>query len=52
VKSLVNETFRPENYNIIWKGDNEMGQKAGSGVYFIRLEIDDKVITSKAVLMK
>jgi len=52
VKSLVNETFRPENYNIIWKGDNEMGQKAGSGVYFIRLEIDDQVITSKAVLMK
>jgi len=34
------------------KGDNEMGQKAGSGVYFIRLEIDDQVITSKAVLMK
>jgi len=51
VKSLVNETYRPENYNIIWKGDNEIGKKVSSGIYLIRLAIDEQVITSKAVLM-
>ena len=52
VKSLVNETYRPENYNIIWKGDNVMGQKVSSGIYLIRMAIDGQLIISKAVLMK
>ena len=52
VKSLASETYRPENYNVIWKGDNEMGQKVSSGIYLIRLVIDGQLITSKAVLMK
>ena len=52
IRTLVNETFRPDTYNIIWKGDNESGYKVSSGVYFVKLKIDSEVLTNKVILLK
>ena len=52
VKTLLAGSRAIGKHSVVWAGDDDMGQKVGSGVYFIRLEIDDKVITRKAVLMK
>ena len=52
VKSLVNETFRSDSYNIIWSGDDNSGSKVSSGVYFIRLQVGDEIVNDKVILMK
>lgn len=52
VKSLIAETCRPGDYHVIWKGDNNSGNKVCSGIYYIRLQTGDKVETSKALLLK
>jgi len=39
--------------SIIWDGDDEIGKKMPSGVYLYRLSVDDKVVSSrKMILMK
>jgi hypothetical protein len=52
VKSLVNEIFRPDNYNIVWSGDDNRGSKVSSGVYYIRLQIGNNIVNEKVILMK
>ncbi|MCF7920977.1 MAG: T9SS type A sorting domain-containing protein [Candidatus Cloacimonetes bacterium] len=52
IRTLVNETFRPQDYNIIWNGDNNNGNKVSSGVYFVRLQVDNDIQTNKVILMK
>jgi len=52
VKSLVAETFRPDDYNIVWKGDDNAGNKVSSGVYYIRLQVGEKTVNRKVILMK
>ena len=52
VKSLVNESFRPNEYNIVWNGDNSNGSKVSSGVYYIRLQVGENIVNNKVILMK
>ena len=52
VKSLVNEIFRPNSYNIIWNGENSSGSKVSSGVYYIRLQVGVEIVNRKVILMK
>ena len=52
IKTLVDETFRPDTYNIIWKGDNDNGNQVSSGVYFVKLKIDREVLTNKVIMLK
>jgi Secretion system C-terminal sorting domain len=52
VKTLVSELFRPDDYNIVWKGDDQRGKKVSSGVYYIRLQVGDNIVNRKVILMK
>jgi hypothetical protein len=52
VRSLVNETFRPDNYNIIWESDDNNGNKVSSGIYYIRLQVGNDIMNEKVILMK
>ena len=52
VRSLANETFRSDSYNVIWSGDDNSGSKVSSGVYFIRLQVGDEIVNDKVILMK
>ena len=52
VRTLVNETFRPDTYNIVWSGNDNSGSKVSSGVYYIRLQVGDEIENDKVILMK
>jgi len=52
VKTLADELFRPADYNLVWNGKDDRGKEVSSGIYFIRLKTGNKVINSKAVLIK
>lgn len=52
VKTLVSELFRPDDYIIVWKGDDNAGNKVSSGVYYIRLQVGDNIVNRKVILMK
>ncbi|MCF7920384.1 MAG: T9SS type A sorting domain-containing protein [Candidatus Cloacimonetes bacterium] len=52
VKRLVDELFRPSDYNIVWNGTDDNGNKVSSGVYFIRLQVGEDIVNDKVILMK
>jgi len=52
VKTLVSELFRPDAYNIVWKGADNSGNQVSSGVYYIRLQVGDDLVNRKVILMK
>ena len=52
VKRLCNESMKKGLHKLVWDGKNDNGRSAGSGIYFIRLETQDKVITQKAMMLK
>jgi len=52
VKTLVSELFRPNDYNIVWNGDDNVGNKVSSGVYYIRLQVGEDIVNRKVILMK
>ncbi|MCF7912950.1 MAG: T9SS type A sorting domain-containing protein [Candidatus Cloacimonetes bacterium] len=52
VRDLVDETYRPESYNVIWNGENSNGGKVSSGVYYIRLQVGEEVVNRRVILMK
>jgi nitrous oxidase accessory protein NosD len=52
VKSLVDETFRPDSYDIIWEGDDSSDRKVSSGVYYVRLQVGDEMVNRKVILLK
>jgi len=39
-------------HNIVWNSDDEKGKTVGNGIYFIRLQYEDKVITRKVMHLK
>ncbi|MCF7911266.1 MAG: T9SS type A sorting domain-containing protein [Candidatus Cloacimonetes bacterium] len=52
VRTLVNEFKDAGNYDIIWNGDDDRGQKVGSGVYFYNMKFGKYTSTKKMILMK
>ena len=52
VKSLVNSSQVAGAYNINWNGQDEVGRKVSSGVYFYRLRAGDFTSTRKMVVLK
>jgi hypothetical protein len=52
VRSLINEYKNPGDYNVIWDGANDNGNKIASGIYFYQIHIDDFSITKKMTLIK
>ena len=38
--------------NLQWHGNNQFGQRVGSGIYFVRVHYNEKVFTNKLMLLK
>ncbi|MFQ6103970.1 MAG: T9SS type A sorting domain-containing protein [Candidatus Glassbacteria bacterium] len=52
VKTLVTEYLSSGDHKIQWDGKNDQGNEVGSGVYFLRLRVNDTAETRKMVLLK
>ncbi|MCF7918277.1 MAG: T9SS type A sorting domain-containing protein [Candidatus Cloacimonetes bacterium] len=52
VKTMVNELFRPADYSLVWNGTDDNNRSVSSGVYFIKLQVGDEVVSDKVILMK
>jgi flagellar hook assembly protein FlgD len=53
IRTLVSETRQADHHSVVWDGTNAMGGSAGSGVYFYTLDIDNRpVATKKLVLLR
>ena len=52
IKTLVNQEQTSGVYEVIWNGDNGLGNKVSTGVYFYRIDAGDFVQTKKMMLIK
>jgi hypothetical protein len=47
IKSLADGEYEPGLYTIPWNGKDNNGDEIGSGVYFYRLSVDGRSISTK-----
>jgi M6 family metalloprotease-like protein len=52
VSTLVDKPQEAGVYRVEWDGTDDFGRQMASGVYFYRLEAEDKTLTRKMVLLK
>ena len=52
VKRLVDKQKPTGQYNAIWDGTNDMGERAAAGLYFCRIKTEDYAQSIKLVLAK
>lgn len=52
VKILHRGELEAGSHSFVWNGNDETGSKSASGIYFYRLETEDKTITNKMLLLK
>ncbi len=52
IKTLVNKEQANGVYEVNWNGDDELGNKVSTGVYFYRIDAGDFVQTKKMMLIK
>lgn len=52
VKTLANETMAIGNHEVQWNGNDNNGKSCASGIYYIRMNVDNYSKTSKMLLMK
>jgi hypothetical protein len=52
IKSMLNQDKNAGNYSLKWNGTDHQGNPAAKGVYYIRITIDGKTQTQKAILAK
>ncbi|MDZ4122170.1 MAG: FlgD immunoglobulin-like domain containing protein, partial [Candidatus Cloacimonadaceae bacterium] len=52
VRSIHDGSISSGHHSFTWNGVNESGAMAGSGVYFVRIEMDGKSQTHKMVMVK
>ncbi len=51
VRQWDDQTIRLSD-RISWQGDDDSGQRLPAGIYFVRLENDDNILTEKVLLLK
>ena len=52
VAALVSGSMKAGSHQVTWAGRDDSGRPVASGVYFYRLEAENKVLTRKMVLLK
>jgi glucose/arabinose dehydrogenase len=52
VRTLLDQTMRPDTYTEEWDGRDDHGNSLASGTYFYRLKVGNQTLTRKAVLLK
>jgi hypothetical protein len=52
VRVLVHGNIKPGTHHVVWDGRGEHGKPVSQGVYFCRLQVDDRGATSKVVLVR
>ena len=52
VKTLVNKELTRGNHSIVWNGDDNIGNKVASGVYFYKMQTGEYQSVRKMVLLK
>jgi flagellar hook assembly protein FlgD len=56
VRTLVNGAAGPGRHSVVWNGMGDRGISAASGVYFVRMVVEDKagvkLFTSKILMLK
>jgi hypothetical protein len=52
VRTLASASFAAGRHIAIWDGNNDRGERAASGAYFVRLEAGAKVEERKVVMLK
>jgi len=52
VKQLKNDQLATGQYSVVWNGTDENGQNVSSGLYFVKLILEDHQLTRKMILMK
>jgi flagellar hook assembly protein FlgD len=52
VAVLVNGTQSPAFYTVRWDGKDHQGANVPSGMYLIRLQVGEKQIVNKAMLIR
>lgn len=52
VRRLVDEPRPAGNASVVWNGEDDEGRGVASGLYFVRLEHADRVLTRRAVLVR
>lgn len=52
LRSLVDEDLSPGSHSIIWNGKNNVGAHVPSGIYIVKMMVEDNIHYFKLVLMK
>ncbi len=52
VRKLSSDYFHEGTHQLIWNGNDDNGSKVSSGIYFLQLKTDNKVLTKRMLLMK
>jgi hypothetical protein len=52
IKTLISKELQPGNYNLIWRGEDNFGNKVASGVYFYKLKAGSKQAVKRMLLIK
>ena len=52
IVSLIDETLTAGKKRVIWAGEDTMGRRVISGLYFCRLKVDEHYQTKKIIVLK
>jgi len=51
VKNLTNELYSEGEHSIIWNGMDDSGKSVSTGIYFYKLNVNNKIIDSKKMIL-
>ncbi len=51
VFTLTDQMQTPGNYNVIWNGENARGQLQPSGIYFYRVQYDERTVATRRIVL-